>query len=100
MMAASAERLADRVIFSDDNPRSEDPATIVADMLEGTEQPQQILTIHDRGQALERCARQCQHQRQLFCWRVKATRTIKFYADRTVEASDRYNAATQLGVSL
>ncbi|MBM7037487.1 UDP-N-acetylmuramoyl-L-alanyl-D-glutamate--2,6-diaminopimelate ligase [Vibrio ulleungensis] len=99
MMAASAERLADRVIFSDDNPRSEDPATIVADMLEGTEHPQQILTIHDRGQALESALANASTN-DIILLAGKGHEDYQIYADRTVEASDRYNAATQLGVSL
>lgn len=37
MMAAGAARLADLVIVTDDNPRSEDPAAIRADMMAGIE---------------------------------------------------------------
>ncbi|MCV5689627.1 UDP-N-acetylmuramoyl-L-alanyl-D-glutamate--2,6-diaminopimelate ligase, partial [Escherichia coli] len=35
MMAEIAERLGDKVVLTDDNPRSEDPVFIVKDMLAG-----------------------------------------------------------------
>ncbi len=51
MMAGIAERLADKIILTDDNPRSEDPAVIVADMLTGLQQPDSAVVIHDRHAA-------------------------------------------------
>ena len=41
-MAAVAERLADRVVVTDDNPRTEDPAAIVADIRAGFQNPEQV----------------------------------------------------------
>ena len=41
-MAAVAERLADRVVVTDDNPRTEDPAAIVADIRAGFQSPEQV----------------------------------------------------------
>ncbi|MGM3424148.1 UDP-N-acetylmuramoyl-L-alanyl-D-glutamate--2,6-diaminopimelate ligase [Pseudomonas benzopyrenica] len=41
-MAAVAERLADQVVVTDDNPRTEDPAAIVADIRAGFAQPEQV----------------------------------------------------------
>lgn len=41
-MAALAERLADQVVVTDDNPRTEDPAAIVADIRAGFQQPHQV----------------------------------------------------------
>ncbi len=52
MMAQVASSLSDYIIFTDDNPRTEDPKAIVKDMLMG-----KITTtyevIHDRRQAIE-----------------------------------------------
>ncbi|MBL1278040.1 MAG: UDP-N-acetylmuramoyl-L-alanyl-D-glutamate--2,6-diaminopimelate ligase [Ectothiorhodospiraceae bacterium] len=53
LMAAVAERLADRVIISDDNPRTESPQVIVADILQGFERVDDVLVIADRSKAIE-----------------------------------------------
>jgi UDP-N-acetylmuramoyl-L-alanyl-D-glutamate--2,6-diaminopimelate ligase len=50
LMGAVAGRLADVAIVTDDNPRSEDPAAIRAEVLRGCPQAQQI---GDRRQAIE-----------------------------------------------
>jgi UDP-N-acetylmuramyl tripeptide synthase len=34
-MGAACDRLADRIVVTSDNPRSEDPAAIIADVMEG-----------------------------------------------------------------
>ncbi|GAB6263322.1 UDP-N-acetylmuramoyl-L-alanyl-D-glutamate--2,6-diaminopimelate ligase [Photobacterium sp. R1] len=51
MMASVAEQLADHVILTDDNPRSESPQQIVADMLAGLTHPERVQVIHDRAEA-------------------------------------------------
>ena len=51
-MAAIAERLADRVIVTDDNPRSEDGEQIVADILAGFRVPARIEVERDRAAAI------------------------------------------------
>ena len=59
-MGAAAARYADRVVVTDDNPRSEDPATIRAAVLRGAleqdrsaqQSPGHILEIGDRGAAI------------------------------------------------
>lgn len=51
-MGAVAERLADRVILTADNPRSEDNAAIVADILEGMRAPEAVEVVHDRRAAI------------------------------------------------
>ena len=50
-MGAVAERLAERVILTDDNPRSEDPAAIAAHIANGMTGPATI--IHDRRRAIQ-----------------------------------------------
>jgi UDP-N-acetylmuramoyl-L-alanyl-D-glutamate--2,6-diaminopimelate ligase len=52
-MGGIAERLADRVIVTDDNPRSEDPARIVQKVLEGMRRPKEVRVVHDRRAAIE-----------------------------------------------
>ena len=51
-MGEVARRLADRVILTDDNPRSEDPAQIVADILSGIETRDTVHVEHDRATAI------------------------------------------------
>lgn len=53
-MGAIAARYADLVIITTDNPRSEDPATIMRDILEGVEEPLmgKVLCELDREQAI------------------------------------------------
>lgn len=76
LMAVAAESLADKVILTDDNPRSEAPEAIMADMLAGLAQPDQARTIHDRREA-------CQWHLpmpvpMISCWwQVKAMRITK-----------------------
>ena len=51
-MAAAAEQHADRVVLTSDNPRSEDPQTILAHMLAGVTRPEVVLQMPDRAQAI------------------------------------------------
>ncbi len=55
-MGRIAEALADGVILTDDNPRSEDPDAIVADIVAGMRAPPQV--IRDRGAAIRAAIRQ------------------------------------------
>jgi len=52
LMAAAAQQHADRVVLTSDNPRSEDPHTILAHMLAGLTSPHAVQHILDRGQAI------------------------------------------------
>jgi len=51
-MGAIAERLADRVIVTDDNPRDEDPGVIAGEILGGMRQPAAAALIHPRAEAI------------------------------------------------
>jgi UDP-N-acetylmuramoyl-L-alanyl-D-glutamate--2,6-diaminopimelate ligase len=52
LMGGIAERLADIVVLTDDNPRSEDGASIVADILSGMERPDAAIVERDRARAI------------------------------------------------
>lgn len=60
LMAAVAERLADAVWVTDDNPRTEEPAQIVADIRAGFKVPEQVQFIHGRGDAIARLIAQAE----------------------------------------
>lgn len=53
LMAAIAERLADRVVVTDDNPRTENSQVIISDILRGFSQMDDVLVIADRDRAIE-----------------------------------------------
>jgi UDP-N-acetylmuramoyl-L-alanyl-D-glutamate--2,6-diaminopimelate ligase len=53
LMGETAERLADRVIVTDDNPRGEDADGIVAMILRGIRRPGQVLVERDRARAID-----------------------------------------------
>ncbi|MDR6843136.1 UDP-N-acetylmuramoyl-L-alanyl-D-glutamate--2,6-diaminopimelate ligase [Pseudoxanthomonas sacheonensis] len=53
-MAASAERLADVVIVTDDNPRAENGDAIVADIVAGFAKPDSVVVQRDRAKAIAR----------------------------------------------
>ena len=52
LMAAVAEQGADQVVLTSDNPRSEAPADILAQVRAGLRQPQAVLQIEDRAEAI------------------------------------------------
>ncbi|WP_374286953.1 UDP-N-acetylmuramoyl-L-alanyl-D-glutamate--2,6-diaminopimelate ligase [Pseudomonas fluvialis] len=58
LMAAVAERLADRVWVTDDNPRSEAPEQIFADIRGGFVQPEAVTFLSGRGEAIARLVSQ------------------------------------------
>lgn len=53
LMGAVAEALADRVVLTDDNPRSEDGGAIVEAVLSGMQSPAQHRVERNRGRAIE-----------------------------------------------
>lgn len=58
LMGAIAERLADRIIVTDDNPRGEDGDRIVADVVSGLGHPERAVIERDRAAAIERAVRE------------------------------------------
>ncbi|WP_455648234.1 UDP-N-acetylmuramoyl-L-alanyl-D-glutamate--2,6-diaminopimelate ligase [Lonepinella koalarum] len=53
LMAKIAEQFADVVIATDDNPRTEEPTKIMADIVAGFEHANAVQIIHDREQAIK-----------------------------------------------
>ena len=53
LMAQVAEQFADVAIITDDNPRTESAADIVADMLTGVADPTAVVVLHERRAAIE-----------------------------------------------
>jgi len=57
LMGSVAERLADLVILTDDNPRHEPPEAIIAGILSGIEDRDAVLVEHDRARAIRNAVR-------------------------------------------
>jgi UDP-N-acetylmuramoyl-L-alanyl-D-glutamate--2,6-diaminopimelate ligase len=51
-MGRVAERLADQVVLTDDNPRGEDGLAIVREIQAGMERPERSIVIRDRAGAI------------------------------------------------
>ncbi len=58
LMAAAAEALADRLVLTSDNPRSESPAAILAQMCKGLARVQDAKVIEDRAAAIAQAVRE------------------------------------------
>ena len=52
-MGAIAEKNASRIVITSDNPRTEDPASIVTDILVGLNTPEKAVKLLDRRAAIE-----------------------------------------------
>lgn len=57
MMGAVAERYADRIIVTSDNPRTEEPNAIIEDIAGGLAEADRAIFITDRRAAIQRAAR-------------------------------------------
>jgi UDP-N-acetylmuramoyl-L-alanyl-D-glutamate--2,6-diaminopimelate ligase len=51
-MGRAAARYAKHIVLTDDNPRSEDPVSIVADIKSGIARHPDLRVVHDRGRAI------------------------------------------------
>ncbi len=54
IMGETACRLADRIIVTDDNPRTEDPKKIISDILAGCPENADVTVINDRAEAIRK----------------------------------------------
>ncbi|WP_418318683.1 UDP-N-acetylmuramoyl-L-alanyl-D-glutamate--2,6-diaminopimelate ligase [Piscinibacter sakaiensis] len=52
LMAATAERLAGKLVVTSDNPRHEEPAAIIGEVVAGLAAPEQAAVIEDRAAAI------------------------------------------------
>ncbi|WP_047048516.1 UDP-N-acetylmuramoyl-L-alanyl-D-glutamate--2,6-diaminopimelate ligase [Vibrio mexicanus] len=97
MMASIAEQFADQVIMTDDNPRSEDPATIVEDMKKGLKQPDNAYILHSRYEAIEFALNHA-NENDIILLAGKGHEDYQVMANETIHYSDRESAQQLLGL--
>ncbi|SFN77333.1 UDP-N-acetylmuramoyl-L-alanyl-D-glutamate--2,6-diaminopimelate ligase [Xenorhabdus japonica] len=97
LMGGVAEQGADRVIVTDDNPRSEEPQAIVADILKGFIDPGQAMAIHGRVEAVTSAIMQATGE-DVVLVAGKGHEDYQLIGNRRLDYSDRLTVARLLGV--
>jgi UDP-N-acetylmuramoyl-L-alanyl-D-glutamate--2,6-diaminopimelate ligase len=88
LMGAVAERHADAIVLTDDNPRTEDAAKIVSDIRSGLKQPAAVHVEHDRAHAIG-WALQHAGEHDIVLIAGKGHETVQIVGNRAVPFSDR-----------
>lgn len=95
LMGRIAEKFSDYVIVTNDNPRSEDPATIAAEIVRGLNNPNGCLVIADRAQAIDFAIQQAKAG-DLVLIAGKGHEDYQIFANQTVPFSDSQQARLAL----
>jgi len=88
LMAAAAERRADRIVLTDDNPRSEDPERIMRDICAGLEHPGRVHIQHNRAKAIAVALRAAGPD-DIVLIAGKGHETVQLIGDKALPFSDR-----------
>ncbi|MCK5896751.1 MAG: UDP-N-acetylmuramoyl-L-alanyl-D-glutamate--2,6-diaminopimelate ligase [Cocleimonas sp.] len=91
LMAKIAEREADVVIVTDDNPRTEQPKAIVHDIMQGFMKTDNVVIEHDRAKAI-RYAIQHAQSGDVVLIAGKGHEQVQLFANRTEVFDDRQHA--------
>lgn len=94
-MGKIAERLSDYVIVTNDNPRSEDPAAIAAEIVRGMLHPNGCLVIADRAQAIDFAVQQARAG-DIILIAGKGHEDYQIFATQTLPFSDGKHARLSL----
>ncbi|NLS43696.1 UDP-N-acetylmuramoyl-L-alanyl-D-glutamate--2,6-diaminopimelate ligase [BEV proteobacterium] len=97
LMGAIAEQLADRVVVTDDNPRSEEPQAIVKDILAGLVDAGRALAVHGRVEAVTITIMQANVD-DIVLIAGKGHEDYQLVGNQRLDYSDRVTAARLLGV--
>jgi UDP-N-acetylmuramoyl-L-alanyl-D-glutamate--2,6-diaminopimelate ligase len=97
VMGAVAEQYADKVVITDDNPRSEDPTAIIADILSGLLDAGRSQVIHGRAEAVTSAIMQAAPE-DVVLVAGKGHEDYQLVGNRRFDYSDRVTAARLLGV--
>lgn len=94
-MGKIAERLSDYVIVTNDNPRSEEPASIAAEIVRGMNHPSGCLVIADRAQAIDFAVQQARAG-DIVLIAGKGHEDYQIFATQTLPFSDSKHARISL----
>jgi UDP-N-acetylmuramoyl-L-alanyl-D-glutamate--2,6-diaminopimelate ligase len=97
IMGAIADELADQIIVTDDNPRSENPQAITQAIVSGI-QSRKATVIHDRGEAIASAIKQARPA-DLVLIAGKGHEDYQIYGDTRRAFSDRNEALRYLGAA-
>jgi UDP-N-acetylmuramoyl-L-alanyl-D-glutamate--2,6-diaminopimelate ligase len=97
IMGAIADELADRIIVTDDNPRSENPQAITRAIVSGIKS-RAARVIHDRGDAIHAALEEAQAS-DVVLIAGKGHEDYQIYGDTRRSFSDRREAQRHLGVA-
>ena len=97
IMGAVADELADQIIVTDDNPRSEDPQAITRDIVSGIAS-RDARVIHDRGEAIGAALKEAQAG-DVVLIAGKGHEDYQIYGETRRSFSDRREAQRYLGVA-
>jgi UDP-N-acetylmuramoyl-L-alanyl-D-glutamate--2,6-diaminopimelate ligase len=97
VMGGIADDLADQIIVTDDNPRSEDPQAITRDILQGIKS-RTVRVIHDRGEAIATALKEAQAI-DLVLIAGKGHEDYQIYGETRRAFSDRREAERLLGAA-
>jgi len=97
VMGAIADELADQIIVTDDNPRSEDPQAITAAIVSGI-RSHVVRVIHDRGDAIATALKEAQAI-DVVLIAGKGHEDYQIYGETRRSFSDRSEALRYLGAA-
>jgi UDP-N-acetylmuramoyl-L-alanyl-D-glutamate--2,6-diaminopimelate ligase len=97
IMGAVADELADQIIVTDDNPRSEDPQVITRDIVSGITS-REVRVIHDRGEAIAAALKEAQAA-DVVLIAGKGHEDYQIYGETRRSFSDRREAQRYLGAA-
>jgi UDP-N-acetylmuramoyl-L-alanyl-D-glutamate--2,6-diaminopimelate ligase len=88
LMAAIAEQFADKVVVTNDNPRSEDPQQILDHIMQGFTHPSDVMIEADRAVAIKRALSQAVND-DVVLIAGKGHETVQIVGDERIHLSDR-----------
>lgn len=97
LMGGIAEQFADRVVITDDNPRTEEPQAIIKDILAGLLDAGHVQVIHGRAEAVTSAIMQAKEQ-DVVLVAGKGHEDYQLVGNRRLDYSDRTTVARLLGV--
>ena len=95
LMGRIAEKYSDYLIITNDNPRSEEPSAIAADIIRGLHNPNACLVIADRAQAIDFAVQQAKSG-DLILIAGKGHEDYQLFADQKISFSDLKQARIAL----